>query len=55
MRATLRTDQIAALLEELSMDEELRTELGIVAEVDGVGIGSTAVAEGDGGEADREV
>lgn len=27
-------EQIAALLEEISMDEELREELGIVAEVD---------------------
>ena len=38
------------------MDEELRTELGIVAEVDGVGAGSTstAVVEGVRGGGDEE-
>lgn len=53
--AALRANQIAALLEELSMDEELRTELGIVAEVDGdgVGIDSTVVAEGASGVGER--
>lgn len=33
--ATCAHFQIAALLEELSVDEELRAELGVVAEVDG--------------------
>lgn len=48
----LRANQIAALLEELSMDEELRTELGIVAEIDGAD-SSTPVAE-EAGEGDGE-